>query len=544
VEKNKDLRSTHALPWWTWVLPILVLQIGTQISLHFKYTQGVADHYLPTALSIIMINWWGPLRVIPTLYINAVLSTGLWGIADIYQWPIYSMPETIFATLSWLLFTKLGKGQFWFPNVKSLILFIFLGIFIPILVEITFLESLLILFKEHSVNDFWTYFLRNSLGEFTSSFGLALPVLFYITPYLQQRNLLLYSPEKKLSVASYVKVNRTEVLLIYFGLFILTFLIPFERFWFVYGFFALYIAIRYGFGLAIVTNYFLFVITYIIPAFMNEWRSRPSVDQADVINIFLGMLLLYIFAAITGRVITDLKNVELKLQRKNDELEQTNRELDRFVYSVSHDLSAPLKSILGLVNISRIDPAASHESYLSKIESSVKKLEAFISEILDYSRNKRLAVQLEKIKLKELCTEILENLKFMEEFQKVNIDLSPLEQQVVTADKSRLKIVLNNLLSNAIKFQKKVKEENSFIKISSVSVDHSVVIEIVDNGQGIRPELQPRIFEMFFRGTESEKGSGLGLYIAKEAVEKMNGDITVQSDYGKGTTFKLRLPQN
>jgi signal transduction histidine kinase len=544
VEKVKDLRSTQSLPWWTWVLPIVILQIGTQISLHFKYTQGVADHYLPTALSIIMINWWGPLRIIPALYVNATLSTGLWGIEDFYQWPIYSIPETIFAFLSWLLFTKLAKGQFWFPNVRSLILFIGLGISVPILVEITFLESLLIFFNEHTPDVFWQFFLRNALGEFTSSFGLALPVLFYITPYLQHRNLILHPPQKRLSVASYVKVNRVEVLLIYLGLFALTFLIPFESFWFVYGFFALYMAIRYGFGLAIVTNYFIFQITYVLPAFIKEWQNLPGVDQRDVINIFLGMLLLYIFAAITGRVITDLKNVELKLQRKNDELEQTNRELDRFVYSVSHDLSAPLKSILGLVNISRIDTGDTHESYLNKIESSVKKLEAFISEILDYSRNKRLGIQLEKIRLKELCSEILENLKFMDEYQQVNIDLTNLEPTVITADKSRLKIVLNNLLSNAIKFQKKMKEENSFIKISSSAVDRSVVIEITDNGQGIRPELQPRIFEMFFRGTESEKGSGLGLYIAKEAVEKMKGDISVHSDYGQGTTFKLRLPQN
>jgi two-component system, sensor histidine kinase len=544
VETSKALRSTNALPWWTWILPILILQCGTQISLHFKYTQGVADHYLPTALSIIMINWWGPLRIIPALYLNATFSTGLWGIENFSQWPIYSVPETLFAFLSWFLFTKLARGQFWFPNIKSLILFIALGIFVPIVIEITFLESLLIYFGEHVSADFWMYFVRNALGEFTSSFGLALPVLFYITPYLQQKNLLLHSPEKKLSVAPYVKVNRVEVMMIYIVLLLFTFLIPFEKFWFVYGFFALYIAIRYGFGLAIVTNYFIFLITYALPAFVKEWRNLPAVDQGDVINIFLGMLLLYIFAAITGRVITDLKNVELKLQRKNDELEQTNGELDRFVYSVSHDLSAPLKSILGLVNVSRIDPADTQGSYLNKIESSVKKLEAFISEILDYSRNKRLGIQLEKIKLKELCSEILENLKFMEEFQKVNIDLSHLEYNVITADKARLKIVLNNLLSNAIKFQKKMKEENSFIKISSVAVDHSVVIEVADNGQGIRSELQPRIFEMFFRGTENEKGSGLGLYIAKEAVEKMNGDISVHSNFGKGTTFTLRLPQN
>ena len=130
------------LPWWTWVVPIIIFHIGTEISLQFKYTAGVSDIYLPTALSIVLINFWGPARVIPAMYINAVLSTGLWGIKEFYQWPILSIPEVLFAFISWLLFTKIKKGQYWMPDVRSLAAFIIWAMFIPIVIEIGMLDML------------------------------------------------------------------------------------------------------------------------------------------------------------------------------------------------------------------------------------------------------------------------------------------------------------------------------------------------------------------------------------------------------------------
>ena len=541
------LAKDTKLPWWTWVVPIVVLQIGTQISLQFKYTQGTSDLYFPTALSLVMINWWGPARILPSMYLNAVLSTGLWGIKNYYQWPIFALPETVFTFSTWFLFTKLNKGEYWIPNVRSLANFIIWAMFIPIMVEITSLESLLVFFKEHPAEKFWSYFVRDSLGEFTSSFGLALPLLYYVTPILQREGLLVSPPEELIRKHTMYRSTGKlfELAMIFLSLSALTFVIPFQRFWFVYGLFSMYCALRFGFGLATVTNYFIFLITYLIPKFSQEVKGWPDIGQENVVNIYLGMLLLYVFAAITGRVISDLKKVEIKLQRRNNELGQTNSELDRFVYSVSHDLSAPLKSIRGLVNVSRIDKQIPTESYLGKIESSVQRLEMFISEILDYSRNKRIWQKPEAFEIKSICVELIENLKFIDGFQRIKIDLENLENKTVTTDKSRLKIILNNLLSNAAKFHKKVGEEIPYIRVSSFPTAHrSIIIKVEDNGQGIRPELQNRIFEMFFRASDTEKGSGLGLYIAKEAAEKIGGRIWVHSEYGSGSVFQVEIPQN
>ena len=150
-----------------------------------------------------------------------------------------------------------------------------------------------------------------------------------------------------------------------------------------------------------------FFISYVFPGLtQNVWLDQNFVISTTLTNTFLGTLLLYVFAAISGRVISDLKIVEEKLHRQNVELKETNQELDRFVYSVSHDLSAPLKSILGLVNISKLsDDPNDHKSYFKKIEASVIKLSVFIKEVLDYSYNKRLVLTLESIQLRELCDE-------------------------------------------------------------------------------------------------------------------------------------------
>jgi signal transduction histidine kinase len=535
---------TLKLPWWTWIATLIIVHLGTEISLLFKYDQGVADYYLPTALALLLINWWGPVRVLPMLYLNAVLSTSLWGIPTErwYQWFIYAIPETLFVFLSWFLFRRMFNGRYWLPNMRSLSGFLFLGILIPIITESFLLQSLLVGFGDQPSETYWPHMVRNCLGEFTSGFGLALPGLYYLTPIMRSAGLVEPAPTRLPEHPRLTRKELIELILIFVVLLASTFLIEFQNFWYIYGLVSLYVAIRFGFGPAIVTNYYIFLITYILPRFLRAFGNETIRDYGDIINIFLGASLLFVFAAIAGRVISDIRIAETKLQRKNRELDQTNRELDRFVYSVSHDLSAPLKSILGLVNISRIaTEPAEHMAYLSRIESSVVKLELFIAEILDYSKNKRQKVVLEQFRLRELCQEILDNLKYMDEFSRIHIDLSEIHAQEILQDKMRLKIILNNLLSNAVKFQKRIPDHTPYIKVSTRKTSEELMISVEDNGEGIRPELIEKIFHMFYRANENARGSGLGLYIAREAAEKIHGSIAVHSEYGKGSTFTIAL---
>ena len=546
IQQKKDIDSVapERLPWWTWLASILIFHTGTEISLLFKYDQGVADYYLPTALSLVLINWWGPRVVLPALYINAVLSTYLWGIPveRWYTWMVYAIPETLFSFLSWFLFRKFFSGKYWLPNIRHTLLFLIFGILIPILTEIFLLQFLLVWFGDQPMNTFWTHSTRNWLGEFTSSFGLAVPGLYYFTLVMHRLGLLYKAPTNLPTAPRLTSRQLAELIILFLILVALVFLVAFHEFWYIYGLFSLYTAIRFGFGPALIMNYFIFLITYVIPKFFKALGFEQFLDYPDVINIFLGASLLFVFAAVTGRVISDVRIAEARLQKKNRELDHTNRELDRFVYSVSHDLSAPLKSILGLVNISRITREPNeHLQYLSRIETSVVKLEMFIAEILDYSKNKRQEVIAEQVKLKELCHELLDNLKFMEDFHNISIDLSELRDQYIVQDKMRLKIILNNLLTNAVKFQKKIPGHRPFIRISSRKTGERVLIRIEDNGEGIREELKGKIFDMFYRGTETAKGSGLGLYIAKEAAARIHGNISVESEYGRGSVFTVEL---
>jgi signal transduction histidine kinase len=229
-----------------------------------------------------------------------------------------------------------------------------------------------------------------------------------------------------------------------------------------------------------------------------------------------------------------------RVEQRNAELNKLNSELDRFVYSTSHDLRAPLASILGLVNLSRLE-AKNKDEYINLIEKSVKKLDEFISEIIDYSRNSRLDLEPDVINFEVLANSAIEDLAYLDNENKLEKTVSVNGSASFYSDKTRIGIILNNLLSNAIKYYNP-NEPTPAVNISITHTDKHATIRVTDNGIGIKDEHQENIFKMFFRGSERSKGSGLGLYIVKETVEKLGGTITVQSKISKGSTFEVVLP--
>lgn len=229
------------------------------------------------------------------------------------------------------------------------------------------------------------------------------------------------------------------------------------------------------------------------------------------------------------------------IELQNEELKKTNKELDRFVYSASHDLRAPLSSISGLVNLMELEKGHCDPRYISLIKERVKAMEVFISEIVTYSRNSRLAPDIRSISLLDLINDVIDSLAFFENAHKMKVSVHVPKDLIINTDKDRLKIVLNNLLTNSIKYADFAKS-NSFIEVNAVRKEGRILIEIKDNGIGIDDLHQERIFDMFYRATERSTGSGLGLYIAREAVEKLGGKILAQSEANSGSTFSLELP--
>lgn len=538
----------NKLPWWTWVAPIFIFHLGTQLSLLAKVNPGTALFYFPAPFAIILLYWWGP-RVLPAYYLNAALSAGLWGLERVELWFLYAAPEVVFVFSSWIFFVKICRGKAWLPDVRNTALFLVLGIALPIVIYKFILESLFVWAGDVPYDRFWITFGGTSLGDFISNFGVTVPILYFFSNTMGKQGLALEPPNLKNQPFIVWNEFRSpaplvELISIVASLGVLSFTITFSNFWFVYGVISLYVAIRWGFGMVTLINSYILFLTYLLPSVLNKQFIQSITNENEVIKVLLGSALLYVFSTITGRVISDVVVARKELNLKNLELEQTTKELDRFVYSASHDLSAPLKSIQGLITISNLDDSLEQKKeYLKMIGQSVSKLDHFIKEILDYSRNKRTELNNEEINLKELCEDVIENLKYMDNFQTMDFDLTNLDKLHVKADRLRLKMIFNNLLSNAIKFQNRTGHIIPKTRIFTEMANHEVQkILIKDNGEGIKPELINKVFDMFFRGNERTQGSGLGLYIAREAAEKMGGKIYVESAYGKGTTFILELP--
>ncbi len=230
------------------------------------------------------------------------------------------------------------------------------------------------------------------------------------------------------------------------------------------------------------------------------------------------------------------------LGESNTELRKINEELDRFVYSVSHDLRAPIASALGLVYLCKyLHTPEQLAEYLQLLEGCMKRLDDFIQDILDYSQNTRLTVKNKQIDFEQLFTDTFQQYSFLEGANKIEKRLQITDKEDFWADEKRLSIIFNNLISNAIRYADLQKPE-PFINIRIQFKADRVFISVEDNGIGIGQDHLLHVFEMFYRATDEHTGSGLGLYIVKEAIEKLGGEIEIQSVLGRGTTFFIELP--
>jgi signal transduction histidine kinase len=235
------------------------------------------------------------------------------------------------------------------------------------------------------------------------------------------------------------------------------------------------------------------------------------------------------------------QQASIQLAEQYEIIAKVNRELDSFVYSVSHNLRAPLASVLGLLNLARREDVSSIvREYHEMMARNISKLDDTLQEILDYSRNSRQDLNIERVDLRQIIYDTLEKLKYSPGAESINVQITVKRSTLLYTDRYRLSMILNNLISNAIKYRDVSKK--SFLRISgSIEANHAEIV-MADNGIGISEEFLASIFSMFFRATEQSQGSGLGLYITKEAVDRLGGTIKVQSTLGKGTSFTIHLP--
>lgn len=282
----------------------------------------------------------------------------------------------------------------------------------------------------------------------------------------------------------------------------------------------------------------------------DTWRLEYSIIKADSKQEIVLDCLTIAERDVSGQVIrlvgssvdiTERKRAEEAMMAKNEELKKINAELDNFVYRVSHDLRSPLLAIKGLIGLIFGTESLTEEvvEYLKLAESSVGRLDSTIQEILEYSRNARLAVVYDNVDVKKKVDTIIRDLQFAD--KNITFEESFPENTTIVTDRARINVLLKNLIGNAVKYQRK-DEPNHWVKVTMDYVDNNVVLTVSDNGEGIHERSLPRIFDMFYRGTTSSIGTGLGLYICKEVLSNLNGTIEVQSKVGVGTTMTVTLP--
>ncbi|MBX7242406.1 MAG: GHKL domain-containing protein [Bacteroidia bacterium] len=235
-----------------------------------------------------------------------------------------------------------------------------------------------------------------------------------------------------------------------------------------------------------------------------------------------------------------IKKSEREIRKQYEELKKTNSELDLLVYSVTHDLRAPITSAIALVDICDVE-RDNLSYYLSLQKRSLVRLDKFVMDILHYYRNSRMEVKPVEIDLERTILECYE----LQEHAKENVTIQKTIECEVSSpffsDDLRINILINNLISNAIRYAD-VQSDIPYVH-TKVTVNKEVaVIQVIDNGIGIEESHFPKIYNMFYRATKTSTGSGLGLYIVKEIIHKLSGSISMTSEPGVGTTFTVTVP--
>lgn len=296
-------------------------------------------------------------------------------------------------------------------------------------------------------------------------------------------------------------------------------------------------------GILFVSFVYLILIVLEVNQYELDWF--PTIGETErstlsvIINITSAVLVL-VYAIVT--LMLGSEAYEEQISRQVEDVKKLNKELDSFVYSASHDLKAPLASLRGLLSLAQQEKDASMvKLYFSKMEATITQSESFIKNITDHSKNVRTDLNPVAIELQPLIEDLFSNLSFVNGHEDIKLHLQ-LGCKTIVADGNRMQAVLGNLLSNALKYSDPGKPER-WIKVTSREDDEKFYLTVDDNGIGVSPEHLPHLFEMFYRASEQSSGSGLGLYIVSESLQRMGASIKAESEPGKGTKFQVQIPK-
>ncbi len=233
-----------------------------------------------------------------------------------------------------------------------------------------------------------------------------------------------------------------------------------------------------------------------------------------------------------------------KIKSTLRQLQQTNAELDTFIYRASHDLKGPISRINGLTSLAKLESTNPNDlKYYELIELVTKDMNKLLAKLTQVHEVIHAELQKQEVDIPSMIAEIRESINFLESGITPKYSFQLQDALQFKTDPSLLKLILTNLMENALIFRKINKDDPHHIVIKTSQDTNQYFLEISDSGIGILPEQLNKVFNMFYRGSDQSKGSGLGLYLVKMAVDKLRGTIKVDSDYSTQTTFTISIPK-
>lgn len=303
----------------------------------------------------------------------------------------------------------------------------------------------------------------------------------------------------------------------------------------------------YGFGWGMVLMLTEALLHWAIMKWTGDnWMAIYTNTRIHI--AFFSLIVVGYIVSLFRKVKENLRLSEARYKSLSDELHKTNLAKDKFFSIIAHDLRGPIGAInsnidLFITSQNELSEHEKHELMLA-LHSMSTRVFNLLENLLKWAvvQSGRIHLHFERLNVRQMCDESLQLFQFVAREKRIILSNQVPEHLMVKADRNALEAVVRNLMSNAIKFT----WHNGRVELTASEHEGMLQLKIIDNGMGIRKEVQPHLFdsqhEVSSEGTNGEKGTGLGLMLSYELVRKCNGNLFVESEPGKGSTFTIELP--
>ncbi|HEY0770085.1 MAG TPA: HAMP domain-containing sensor histidine kinase, partial [Sphingobacteriaceae bacterium] len=261
---------------------------------------------------------------------------------------------------------------------------------------------------------------------------------------------------------------------------------------------------------------------------INETTINPAIVDQRIVGLTIS--------------ITDITRKEIEGKRQRNELREMQKlgsEIDNFLYGVSHDLRAPLLSIISVIKIMNRD-YVKDMSLLDTIETTVKRLDNFVTNVITYSREHQVGISADEIDFEKTISSVIDSLTYLENSKFVRYSCVINQEVPFLSDRNRLSSILRNTFASV--FQHLDFSENPKVKITIEVEPSAATIQLEESRENTSLQVRQDVFESFFGGADNTTGSGLAFYLVKNMIEKLGGRILLKSSHGIGSGVILKLP--